>query len=47
MHLSLHIGVGAYGVAIRIASLFLPKAKKWVSGRKNWTSNLPDTKTKK
>lgn len=35
-------GVGVYGLAIRIASLFLPKAKKWISGRKNWTSNLPE-----
>lgn len=42
MHLLYNIGVGAYGIAIRIASLFLPKAKKWIDGRKNWTSNLPE-----
>ena len=47
MHFLYNIGVGAYGIAIRIASLFLPKAKKWISGRKNWTSKLPDLNNKK
>lgn len=47
MHLLYNIGVGAYGVAIRIASLFLPKAKKWITGRKNWSDNLPDIHGKK
>ena len=42
MHFLYNIGVGAYGLAIRIASLFLPKAKKWVEGRKNWSSKLPN-----
>ena len=46
MHLLYNIGVGTYGVAIRIASLFVPKAKKWISGRKNWRNTLPDTGTK-
>ena len=46
MHLLYNIGVGAYGIAIRIASLFVPKAKKWISGRKNWTNSLPETGNK-
>lgn len=46
MHLLYNIGVGAYGIAIRIASLFLPKAKKWIVGRKNWASNLPKIEKK-
>lgn len=41
MHLLYNIGVRTYGAAIRIASLFLPKAKKWIAGRKNWKGNLP------
>ncbi len=41
MHFLYNIGVRAYGIAIRIASLFLPKAKKWITGRKKWRSNLP------
>lgn len=47
MHFLYNIGVGAYGIAIQIASLFLPKAKKWISGRKNWTSKLPNLNKKK
>ncbi|MDG1333141.1 MAG: glycosyltransferase N-terminal domain-containing protein [Crocinitomicaceae bacterium] len=39
-------GVRAYGLAIRLASLFTPKAKKWLVGRKNWTDNLPETNNK-
>jgi 3-deoxy-D-manno-octulosonic-acid transferase len=35
------IGVQGYGLAIRIASLFNPKARLWVQGRKNWRSSLP------
>lgn len=46
MRLLYNIGVGAYGVAIRIASLFLPKAKKWIAGRKNWASKLPEINNK-
>ncbi|PHR26970.1 MAG: 3-deoxy-D-manno-octulosonic acid transferase [Fluviicola sp.] len=42
MHLLYNIGVSAYGIAIRIASLFLPKAKKWIAGRKKWHLYLPD-----
>lgn len=42
MHFLYNSGVRAYGFSIRIASLFLPKAKKWIVGRKNWSSKLPD-----
>ncbi|UTW64462.1 3-deoxy-D-manno-octulosonic acid transferase [bacterium SCSIO 12741] len=28
--------VGSYGLFIRIASLFVPKARAWVEGRRNW-----------
>ena len=31
-----------YGVVIRIASLNNPKAKLWVSGRKNWRLSLEE-----
>jgi 3-deoxy-D-manno-octulosonic-acid transferase len=46
MHLLYNIGVGAYGVGIRIASLFLPKAKKWITGRKGWKNKLPNVEGK-
>ena len=29
-------GVRAYGLAIRLASTFNPKARLWVKGRQNW-----------
>lgn len=34
-------GILFYGLGIRIASLFNAKASKWVEGRKNYFSNLP------
>ncbi len=39
-------GVYCYGVAIRIASLFNPKAKKWINGRKGLFQTLPDISNK-
>lgn len=43
-----NIGVRLYGFGIRIASLFNPKAKKWLNGRKNYFAQLPEIdKTKK
>lgn len=39
-------GVRLYGFGIRVASLFLPKAKKWIAGRTNWSSHLPNTQGK-
>ena len=35
-----HISIVMLGCTIRIASLFLPKAKRWVDGRKNWKEKL-------
>jgi len=34
-------GVLIYALVIHIASLFNPKAAKWVQGRKDWEKNLP------
>jgi 3-deoxy-D-manno-octulosonic-acid transferase len=41
-----NLSIRAYGSAVRIASLFNPKAKKWVVGRKNFFKNLPDVNGK-
>ncbi|MCH2225509.1 MAG: 3-deoxy-D-manno-octulosonic acid transferase [Crocinitomicaceae bacterium] len=41
------IGVRLYGLAIRIASLFNPKAKKWIKGRKNVFNKFPTIEGKK
>lgn len=38
------IGILAYGLLIRIASVFNSKAKKWVNGRQNWKSKLSSFK---
>lgn len=41
------LGVGLYGLAIHLASLWQPKARLWVAGRKNWReqlNNLPNDK---
>jgi 3-deoxy-D-manno-octulosonic-acid transferase len=40
MVLIYNLGIFFYGVAIRIAALFNPKAKQFVSGRKNWQREL-------
>lgn len=40
------LGVRLYGLGIRVASLFNPKAKEWISGRKNWKNKLPNTEDK-
>lgn len=37
-----HFGIALYGIGIRFASLFNAKAKKWVTGRKNYFSQLPE-----
>ena len=44
MKLIYHISIHALGLAFRIASLFHPKARKWVQGRKNWEQQLKDHK---
>lgn len=41
MHLLYNIGILFLGLGIRIHSLFNPKTKLWVQGRKNWRKNLP------
>lgn len=38
-----NLSIQFYAFIVRFASLFNPKAKKWVQGRKNWKSNLPET----
>ena len=41
MHLLYNSLIVFYGFLIRLAALFNPKAKLWVSGRKNWKKKLP------
>ena len=41
MILLYNIGIRLYGFAIRIASLFNPKAKEWIQGRKQLFDHLP------
>jgi 3-deoxy-D-manno-octulosonic-acid transferase len=36
-----NLSVRAYGLAVQIASVFNPKAKKWVLGRRNFFDKLP------
>lgn len=36
------LAVEAYGLGIRIAALFHPKAKDWVEGRRNWSRKLKE-----
>ena len=35
MHSLYNMGIGVYGLAIRMASLFYPKANDWIAGRRN------------
>ena len=42
-----NIAIKLYGIAIKIAAKFNPKAKKWVEGRRQIWSQLPDVSTKK
>ena len=35
-----NLGIHAFNLALHIASVFKPKAKLWVGGRKNWKQNL-------
>lgn len=35
------LGIRFYGIVLFVASWFVPKAKSWVEGRKNWRSKLP------
>lgn len=40
MSILYNIAIALYGFAIKVVSLFNPKAKKWVDGRKNWDNKL-------
>src|SRR5690606_19810809 len=40
------LSIRLYGFALRIASLFIPKAKLWVDGRKNQFVNFPSVEGK-
>ena len=35
-----NLGIYAFQIGLKLASLFNPKAKLWVEGRKNWEENL-------
>ncbi len=41
MHFLYNIGILFLGLGMRIASVFNPKAKEWIQGRKNIFENLP------
>ena len=41
------LGVVLYALGVRVASIFLPKAKEWVDGRNNFWNQLPDISNKK
>jgi 3-deoxy-D-manno-octulosonic-acid transferase len=45
MKLFYTLGVNFYTIGVRIASLWNPKAKKWIDGRKNVWNQLKDFKT--
>jgi len=40
MNILYNLGIFFYGIAVRIAAFFNPKAKQFVAGRKNWESSL-------
>lgn len=40
MHFLYNFGIRLYGLSIRLASLFNPKAKMWIDGRKEWRVKL-------
>lgn len=40
MQLLYNFGIRLYGLLLRIAALFNPKAKLWIAGRKNWRIRL-------
>lgn len=41
------LGIHIYGLLIQIAAFFSPKAKKWVNGRKNYWSKIPNISDKR
>jgi 3-deoxy-D-manno-octulosonic-acid transferase len=36
-----------YSLVVRVASLFVPKARQWVEGRRNWRASLQERMSKK
>lgn len=46
MRLLYTIGVRLYAFTVRIAALFIPKARDWVNGRKNVWNALPEVKAR-
>lgn len=46
MHCLYNISIQLFGFAIRLASLFNPKAKDWVKGRKGFFKRLPESYSK-
>lgn len=42
----LTLGVQLYAFALKIAQFFIPKAKAWVEGRRNWVNQLPDVQAR-
>lgn len=47
MSLIYTFGIHLYGLALRIASLFIPKAKLWINGRAEQKNQFPDVSNKK
>lgn len=47
MSIFYNLSIQLYGLALRIASLFIPKAKLWVDGRKNQFAHFPSIEGKK
>ncbi|MEM9897487.1 MAG: glycosyltransferase N-terminal domain-containing protein, partial [Bacteroidota bacterium] len=43
LYLLYRLGIYAYGGLIRLASPFVPKASKWISGRKGWRIKVQET----
>lgn len=40
MNFAYHFGIRMYGWGIRLAAPFVPKARQWVQGRKDWKNQL-------
>ncbi len=47
MRLIYTLGIVLYGAVLHLASLFVPKAREWVQGRRNYFGKLPDVAGKK
>ena len=46
MHCLYNISIHLFGLSIRVASLFSPKAKEWVKGRKHYFRQIPKSNSK-